>query len=517
LTACVAAALSACGGGGSSSDNTAVANGNLSDGLGERGELPGTVVVGDALDWAAQSGLGVIPLGAILVGDDGSTQYAWKAATSPDTYAVRWARSANGTSPSAAWSAATTLAAAPLNRYTTQLLLRGNASGQAVLGWMEGGYLDVNATGQLLRRDASTGWESTTLASTATALNGLGQAGWQLHLQADGTVVSGARTLFGGPGLSVTPGGATSTPATAFDNSLYAWVFAPFGPASQSGISVAVQDSGAGNDTQNVYVRVDSPVTHQSWASAAVTDLQFRRICRTGPQQANGIQVVANASRHAALAVWEADTSGSCSTPNLRLVHVSVADDLTTYTFRSKYYVNWSTTPLQVPRLAIDTQGRALALWCRDPNSGATRSGPPLAGCVWAQGGPTQAWTDEAALVANLGSLGTQDVNQAAVLAMNPNGQAVAALAILGPATSGGINPLLITSRFSFDGGWQAWATVANKLELSAYDVGINTSGQAMVGYTALDGLRQNGSVSQGLTVTPGASQVWLRAFVSRL
>jgi hypothetical protein len=521
----IAAALSACGGGGGpgpgpSANPTQADPLNQVDGLGDRGELPGTVVVGDVVQLTLTADApNVGQASALHLNDDGSAFMVWKAASTSATSAtttneLRWSRVASGNAP---WQAARTLSGARMGVYDVQLLLRGNAQGALLLGWRDTGGDPLLSEGRLLRWHSGTEWEATPPDTSPYLLNWPHIDGWGLALLNDGTALSDTRDPLAGSGTLWL--GATDTTASRVirDSAMQAKAFAPFGPDSAQGLTVAVIDSPVQAGTHRVVVRVENPITGLSAPSTVLPDLSEVTVC-TDVQGFNGVQVVGSNARQAAIAVWVASFSGGCEAPDMRLVHASVEADDATYSFQTRYVSSLDTEPFRSPRLAIDGLGRALVVWCRGLLPDVNYSGVSPAGCFWAGSDPSGAWTEPAALVSNIASLGTYARGLMPSLAMNAQGEAVAALLIDGLAPPGVVNDLLVVGRFSFASGWQAWTKAANKMSLRGYAITINASGQAMLSYSALDAQRTGGRAPNSYGYSGGPQNApWMRAFVSKL
>jgi hypothetical protein len=515
------AALSACGGGGGGAPNDAKPSQvdalNQADGLGDRGELPGTVVVGDVRQLNGLSP-DVGQASAVSLGDDGSALMVWKAtsATSATANGLNWSRSASGTS---GWQAAKALTQAKMGIYDVHLQLKRNAGGDMVLGWWDSSAVPLFTAvpGALLRWDGATkAWEAQSPDTSAALLNWPHQDGGALHLLNDGTVLSDAQSVVAGGGTVVLAASAKVAPQPAYDNTMLAKAFAPFGPNSGTGLTVAVVNSPILGGTQRVAVRVETPQTGAVNPSTLLPLLSDVKVC-TDVGGNNGVQVVASSARSAAIAVWVSTFLGTCAAPDLVLVHAKVDNDDKTFTFQSSYVANITTAPRRSPRLAIDAQGRALVVWCRGLLAGTQYAGVSPAGCFWTRGQSDQAWSAPATLIPNIDDLGAYALDWAPSLAMNANGQAVVALLIDGKP-SNRVNELLMVGRFSFDAGWQPWVKAANKYALKGYAVAINGAGQALLGYSALDAMRTGGLAPIGYGYSGGPDNApWMRAFASRL
>jgi hypothetical protein len=523
MSGLIAATLSACGGGGGSGPGATPAQVdalNLADGLGDRGELPGTVVVGDVVQLkltadAAQVG----QASALRLNDDGSAFMVWKAAavsatSASTTNALHWSRLDSG---STSWQNARTLSGALMGVYDIQLQLRGNTQGDMLLGWLDSSAPSALSDGSLLRWHPGTEWEATPPDTSASLLNWPHADGWGLQLLNDGTALSDTRDPLAGSGTMWLGATDTAAPTPIRDGAMLAKAFAPFGPDSAQGLTVAVIPSPDVPGAQRVVVRVENPVTGVTAPSEVVPGLSDVNLC-TDVQGNNGLQVVGSRARVATLAVWVAAFSGGCSAPDLMVVRASVDANDATFNFQKRYVANLHTEPFRSPRLAIDSQGRALVVWCRGLMQDVQYSGASPAGCFWTGSDANGAWTEPAGLIANVADVGTYARGWAPSLAMNASGQAVVALLIDGLAPSSRVNDLLMVGRFSFASGWQPWAKAANKYSLKGYAVAINASGQAMLGYSALDATRTGGLAPNGFGYSGGPENApWLRAFVSKL
>jgi hypothetical protein len=100
-----------------------------------------------------------------------------------------------------------------------------------------------------------------------------------------------------------------------------------------------------------------------------------------------------------------------------------------------------------------------------------------------------------------MSSVGSFDYMTRISLAMNRQGEAVAALQLTGGATKT-YNPLIMVGRFSFSGGWQPWFRAANKNGLTAPEVAINDQGQALLVYAGMDAPRVQGKAPSSLSYT---------------
>ncbi|WP_157359983.1 hypothetical protein [Caldimonas brevitalea] len=140
------------------------------------------------------------------------------------------------------------------------------------------------------------------------------------------------------------------------------------------------------------------------------------------------------------------------------------------------------------PALVMDGHGNALAVW-KEADLLQPLAPARLKWSVSRQGGE---WTAPKEVIPNLASIGTVVSRGSIALAMNSEGQAVAAV-IAQDGNSKETNELVIYGRFDFNNGWSEWKKAANKTRLWGPKVAINRSGAAMLVYTAYDLDRENG------------------------
>lgn len=482
VTTC--AVLSACGGGGGGGTTPAsnqqqpssqVDSANQADGLGDRGEAPGTVALGKVATNGIRSGT---PLVAVALNDNGSAMAAWGVGNDPSSTAgdtVAWSvGGSNGT-----WSPAATLSQVGTDAYHWMgLALRTNAAGNFLLGW--GRFLDFSRPHPLRAiRYLNGSWESGPYNLANGTKDPLQTAEeWDLALLTDDSIVSGA-TIYNASTdryiqsvVRVDSAGATTLPVQAdpvggFDSEQYTF-FAPL--ANGSGLFVYSAPLLPTSNLQ-VYARLASAISGPF--------APFPIGTYTGSFCAPLVGAT-SASGRTALAIVPA----GCT--ELHLVNVDVQSSIVVGD-QQVIPAGASVATASKPVVAVDGSGNALAIWSQSNGTGDAL-------LMWSSAAPGGSWSTPQPLIANLSALGQLGRSMQIHLSMRMNeaGQALAAVR-LDKDVSGASNPSIVVARYTPSGGWQTWHTIANKWVLSEPSVAINASGAAVVTYWGHDTLRRLG------------------------
>jgi hypothetical protein len=486
-------ALQACGGGGGDTPSDPL---NAADGLGDAGHLPGTVTLGLS---TADGHSPMFPAHATAVlHNDGRALAVWRLvdnAADQRSSLVWSARDTQGR-----WSARQ-----PLTQVNGELnyqahVLQANSQGDAVLGWVP--YTvdgpGPSRWGQLLRYRHDSGWEAAPLdvASGVVGVKYTAPGSWSLSLQDDLTVRVNGAEASGLAGLLQFSGqGQTDLLPSTRGQALSS--FSPFTTTARSGGLEFFKELGRNPDgLQEVRVRLNFPSDDQVLGSVPVQG--FTYLCNDYSTY-NTLITAAGASSSGAAAILAADhrdAQYTCMQHELVLARVDTLPGVRVAT-RS---VNTPHTQItSAPRVAMDAQGRALAVWCEGPLDSygyatATR-------CMWSQSLPGEGWSEPRDVIDSMSSVGSFDYMTRISLAMNRQGEAVAALQLTGGATKT-YNPLIMVGRFSFSGGWQPWFRAANKNGLTAPEVAINDQGQALLVYAGMDAPRVQGKAPSSLSYT---------------
>lgn len=490
-------ALQACGGGGGGDGSNAgnVDPANDADGLGAQGHLSGTQAIGQA-NPAGQVDIGP-ESGAVALRDDGTALATWRI---NDTKATQRSTLAWSQMDSRGnWSAAQTLTQMKGRLGYLPITLRSNAVGDAVLAWANDTYNATNPQdlGQALVYTRATGWSATAI----TQGSGPGwqtyedPRSWALDIQDDGTVLS---TAINGNGLSGllrvdASGQQTFSPA---DPTSVSSAFAPFSTAANpTGLTFYFD-----NSARTVKVRLGTSADPSLFASLPVqTGASCHNYLRFAP-----IIAKASSSQAGVAAITLADDISPSYTCNTHRMFLTRADTVPYFRI-SSVQANAPHTALDFPpQIAIDQQGRALAIWCEGVLNNYSYTSNWQ--CKWSKSLPGEAWSTAQDLIVNLPQVGAYSGSSRPVLAMNANGDAVAAIK-LASTNVNMVDERIVIAKFSFAQGWQPWFIAANKQGLSIPAVSINASGAAMLTYSGFDMPRVNGHAPNGYyTSGPGAA-----------
>ncbi|KGM40585.1 hypothetical protein JY96_12485 [Aquabacterium sp. NJ1] len=484
LIACLI--LQACGGGGgggSTPPDTKVDALNMADGLGNEGHISGTVIVGN--EARANDALMAASSVAITLHDDDSGLIAWLVAADAQHSEALTAR----LSPNGTWQTPSKLQQVSVSPTASTLHLRRNSMGDAVLGWVD---TATGNWGRTLRWQHTTqNWDPTPSDFSTGALANGHDHGWDLALNNDLTIMSSATAKNSTPyqtgiWLMDVQGHETFRPTgiNAGDTT-----FARLDPQSDGVFNFYSTSTPTGS---NLWVRHESPVAGAQFAGVPL--LQNKTIC-SDYYRISGLHAAASKSVSAVAAVLTDEAGGTCRAPRLNLIRV---DALGTFTITPMEANAPQTIFDSEPQVAIDDQGRALAVWCESTRD--VYGYPANPQCKWSKSLPGQNWSTPANLVTSQDPPTKYSSYFGPVLAMNAKGQAVTAIKVSSADTT--YNPRIMVARFDFDGGWQSWFTAANKFEPLAPAVAINSKGTALLAYSALDVPRQNGRAPNGYGYT---------------
>lgn len=232
-------------------------------------------------------------------------------------------------------------------------------------------------------------------------------------------------------------------------------------------------------------------VSVYSGGGAPFTIATYPRVCPTtgyGFDSAfNPLIAATSPTFFSTLAVVVQDSAASsisCLIQDLELIRLDTSGGISIRTTR----VNSADTAITAaPKLVMDQSGNALAVWKESSGTGIAQT--QLMWSASLQGG---AWSTPQPVISNLSAIGVVPRGGEISLAMNDNGQAVAAL-VTHDADPTIANPSVSYGRFSFASGWTTWTRVANKTNISDPKVAINQSGNAIIVYSALDMNRVGG------------------------
>lgn len=474
--------LSACGGGGGGASSSPGAGASLvndADGLGRLGHATGTMDLGKAaLPGATYGGT---PKIAIALSDQGRALAVWQVTA------------AGGGEQEASWTQFTTTStfgepqALPQARNSSiqfGLTLRMNAAGNAVLGWVnqereapstdKWGYKTARfiqgAGWDAQAYDAGGGSSSSTFGSTSA---------WDLTMLDDDSFTTSVR-VSGSSGytsavLRNNRQGQPSLNLKTGDHNEY-YPYAAFSTKPNGyGLFYQLSDSAGGSGQVDIKAQIADVY---SSAFSAFPIGSYRGLCYT-PSYDSPLVAAITPQVEGVLTVLAADAVG-CRTHNLQLHRVYTAGSIRVDSTR----LNAPATFLPVsPVVAVDRLGNALAVWKESTGHAFDESVPSTTRLMWSRSSYGGAWSIPA--VVDLGALGTVPRSGHISLAMNMDGKAVASVIVNGLDGSS-LNQSIAIGRFTFASGWTAWETIANKANLSEPQVAINTTGQAVLAYTAL-------------------------------
>ena len=508
---CLVATLSACGGGGgggSDKDDRSDPK-NAADGLGDYGELPGTAKLGPAAVPGGFAGDGIYHGVTGSLDNTGRAVVAWRVdAASISGGQAQWAQS----NSAGTWSAAQALPQMG-NISLYGMALRMNASGDAVLGWVDAGNgTTIDPSRRALRYAAGDGWSNTIHnLSGGTQYSTFGHAlDWDLNLLADGRLITTAAASGGAASILNTDTGGNQTTVltatTVADRTAFA--FRPDG----NGYRYLLEDS---SSTPGSVELVFQRASAQSGLLGPLPMATYAGLCAYQSwYPAPSIMATTASETHSAVAVLTREF-GNCGTHHsLQLLAVSDASTITAQTLRANTIGTWIPVP---PALAMDSAGNTLAIWKEGTGSQSIYSSQVgnTYRVMWAQALAGQPWSTPQVLIPNLASLGTIPHGGRIAIGMNANGQAAAAL-VLNDLEGTSINASIVLSRFEFSTGWTTWRKVANKPNLSDPSVSINASGQGMLAYTGIEGRRVDGKAPNGGTSLPFGSATPVYAYAWR-
>ncbi|MET3132329.1 hypothetical protein AAKU55_002601 [Oxalobacteraceae bacterium GrIS 1.11] len=507
--------LTACGGGGSGSPSAASsadvaknAPPEPADGLGESGQLPGTVSIGGDIapptvnpgsDMSPQSKYLFDEQIVVAMSDEGRALVAWQFEGSEVSQIAAWTQS----SASGVWDAAKRLPQAD-HGYGTGMALRMNAAGNALLGWVSGDCiapLDKTGHNRVLRFTQGSGWDAK--ADILDEYN-LG-SNWDLALLADNsftsTIVSDSNSAVlrvdaqGGRNIVLQTDPSRNYNTFGSNHHNY---FAPL--PDGSGLQYRMYDS-------DVDPRKKTAISARFTTADNIGLSEFPigtygGVCNTVGTGYFPITAVTTPQHEGVLAVLEDDDDIGCYTPHLELIRVSSQGGISA----RQTHVNSPGTYLPLaPVLTVDRLGNALAIWTEASGDINHPQATDTLRMMWSQSLSGAGWSTPQPLMLNLGALEERTAYSPVSLAMNAAGQAVAAVRV------NANDPAIMAARFDFSTGWTSWKMVANKAVPSYPKVAINASGQAIVVYMASDQPRWKGH-----TTFPGT--YWVpRIFALRL
>lgn len=450
-----ASILSACGGGGGGSSSSSLPN----DGLGISGQISG---VGTVATTATNTSV------LITLDDVGRVLAVWV----DDSSSISW----TSASLSGSWLAPGTLSLAAAPNGFTGVVLRGNAAGNAVLGWSHESNPDpitfVRQTyNQTLRYSPASGWENAVVELTAPSGADLSFSKLDrtsdLALLSDGTMVLGAKgnatTPSGGDVRSVwaVKRGITDSAWTLHESAATSNPDYPFLATTASGQGVMFWTdtltfpSGPGFKMQGVDIPGSGFYLSPASFFANRYSLCSRHVAATSP------------TVWRALAILHTTTGASC---DLDLVRIN-SGVISTIPQR----MNAAGVQARDPRVVVNQAGDMFAIW-EEYNGVRTE-------LFWARAPQTlpfdhaQPWGQPSAAIDS--SLMDQMTSGKWTFAANSNGQAV-----VGALVSKDSRDYILAGRFSSASGW-TWQRVANQASMSVPSVAINSNGDAILLYGA--------------------------------
>jgi hypothetical protein len=486
-------AMQGCGGGGSNNTSGSVQS-STEDGLGTEGLLPSAVMLGKA-SVDGQSNAGGPLFSAVVLRDDDSALAVWRIYDSVNPLGNKIVWSAQDTTGK--WNGQQSLPQINTELNYLPIVLRGNSQGDAVLGWgTTAEYGSKQAQwAQLLRFRKITGWDASPISYIGGQLGRYATipTTWDLTLLNDLSMIMQASDQNVEVGVLRTDANnqqtlQKTTPTTS------QVAFAPFGySADTGGMSFFVDATSNPSNSYEVRARLTYPSSSTAFTSLPV--LNTAMLCSRN--DFGTLMVAGGGLSSSVAAVMVADPAyggDSCQHQQLVLVRV---DALTSFRVTTLGVTTFGKQLSAPPLLTVDQQGRALAVWCEGVFD--TSGNGHADQCSWSQSLQNGDWSQPRELVSNLAALGRIDHLTRLSLAMNSQGEAVAALIVNGGGIDKIYNPMLVTSRFKFTAGWQPWTKVANKRELTSPAVAINSQGNARVVFSALDVPRVNGEVSTSI------------------
>lgn len=476
LMLCFLAVLASCGGdgGGSTSPGT-VTPVTYADGLGVSGVAVGTTVVGqDDNPWYAASHPSVV------LADDGKALSVW--VTHGASYlenVFTW----NQSNASGVWATAQPLSlGAGIPGYGDGITLRANSAGNAVLGWIEHVGQSQTWANRAARYFNGSGWDAAKfdISDGSSGSDYSYPATWDLAMLDDDSYVSridGRNSL-----LLRQP--RTGTVEYLFDKpgGYVAHAFRPDGNLVQYWSELGAS---GGVVVKARFAAVDGV----AFASFPVTSVPA--MCIWGGSSGSyfyPLVAATSPSFHNALAIVAGESD--CTKHDLELVRIDTSGGISIEATR----VNSPNTIITMaPVIVMDKDGNALAVWKEAPYNDSLAP----AHVMWSASLAGGAWSTAAPVITNLSAIGRVKQYGQIALAMNANGEAIAAI-VTEDADTTLVNPSVSVGKFKFTSGWADWSRVANKTNISTPAVAINASGSAIVMYSALDVDRVNGKAAQG-------------------
>ncbi len=491
LSAAVLSCLTACGGGGGGS-SPKEDPANAADGLGTPGHVAGTVTLGDANTPGGLQGSGNYLGVATALSDAGRGLVVWRKPVADRDIRASWSQS----SSDGTWSAAAALPQAANSNYAG-FTLRMNAHGNAVLGWDNQPYstapLQPNGR-RAARFIQGQGWDADTydVSGGSSAVNFgegvfLSPRSWDLAMLQDdsftSTVMLNGTTNRYVAALRTAANGTQATSlATGEQAQLLYSPYAHFAPRTDGfGLMYHVADGSPSGITLNAQL-----ASIYSGAFAPFPIGNFTTGLCYLENYSDPLVAATSQTLEGAVAVVSSDAISGCGWHELRLVKVLTSPGISVLSTR----VNEPNTTIPTsPAIVIDQNGHALAVW-KESSGQSFSTTPRTTRLMWSQSQAGQAWSTPQQL--DLSAIGIVPVNGHIALAMNASGQAVLALTLHG-FERGSVNPVIAASKFSASGGWQGWRAMANKQSMSDPAVAINSSGQSLLAYTAIDAKRVGG------------------------
>lgn len=496
-------ALSACGGGGGGDSAAPQDPANQADGLGAAGHKPGTVELGSAAFTGGTHA--ATPQVAVAISDQGRALAVWqvKASLAVNDSAA-WAQTNTG----GTWSVASALPQASHAYSFYGLVLRMNATGNAVLGWVNedvtSPYTDTDF--RAVRFIQGWGWEPQVhdVGGGTSAATHTHTGSWDLSILDDDMLVTAIRM----PGTT----GYTSAVLTVNDmgqqsiafhgsnqNVLNYWPYGAFSPkANGYGLFYRLNDS-SGSPGQVDIVGQLASVHTGGFAPFPIAT--YRSVCYTEAYDSALVSAVTPLAE-GVLAVVAGEVVGgvsSCNSHELRVHRVYTQSSIMVTSTR----LNGPSSFLPVaPVVVVDQMGNALAVWKETTGAQPFVYGGDTTRLMWSRSLYGGAWSTPQPLISNLDSLGVVPREGHIALAMSPAGEAVASVKLNGIVGST-INQSIVVGRFTFAQGWSSWGVAANKARMSDPQLAINASGQAVLAYTALAADRVGGRAPNSFSGEP--------------
>lgn len=470
--------LAGCGGGGS---GTTVPPVTYADGLGRSGVAADTIAVGqDANPLYSTSHPSVV------LADDGKALSVW--VTHGASYlenSFAW----NQSNASGVWATAQPLSlGAGIPGYDDGITLRANSAGNAVLGWIENVGQSQTRANRAARFINGAGWDAAKFDISGDSSY---PSSWDLAMLDDDSYVSRVTTYDSSSGIYTysllrQPGAGATEYLFGLQSSSWAQFTAhavrPDGNLVQYWVAPGAS---GGYEVKARFAAVGAV----AFASFPVTSVQA--VCIWGGSSGsyfNPLMAATSPTFHNVLAIVAGESY--CTKHDLELIRIDTSGGIAVEVTR----VNSQNTIITMaPVIVMDKDGNALAVWKEAPYDDSLAS----ARLMWSASLGGGAWSAAAPVISNLSTIGRIKQYGDIALAMNANGEAIAAIRTEDSDTTL-INPSVSVGKFKFASGWTEWSRVANKTNISTPAVAINASGSAIVMYSALDVDRVNGKASQG-------------------